>query len=113
MSERKDRSIGQFFQEALPAVKDVLLEPIRFSQALKDRLTDVTKIPDYENLSRATKAAIQVRGYMWGYLPIEMPIAMASGLVMQGNVVSGLLVGGGAYLFMGAALKGMNIREQS
>lgn len=110
--ERPD--IGRFItQEALPILRDVALEPIRFSQALKARLTDTTKISDYENLSKATKALIQVRGYMWGYLPIEMPVAMASGLVTQGNIIPGLLVGGGAYMFMGAMLKGMHVREQS
>ena len=114
-NERGERSnIGRFItQEVLPVLRDVALEPIRFSQTLKERPTDTTEIPDYENLSRATKTLIQVRGYMWGYLPIAMPVAMASGLIMQGNIIPGLLVGGGAYMFMGGMLKGMRIREQS
>lgn len=106
--------VGRFLtQEVLPVIRDAALEPIKFSQALKEKLTNTSMVPNYQDLGRATRVMFQVRGYMWGYLPIEMPVAMASGLIAQGNLVAGLLVGGGAYMFMGAMLKGMRIREQS
>ena len=114
-NEREDYpDLGRFItQEALPTLKDIILEPIRFSQALKERLTDATANPDYENLDRKTKALVQVRDYMWSYLPVEAPIAMASGLVMQGNVAAGLLLGSGVWVFLGAVLRYVRSQEQS
>lgn len=115
MSERVDlRKISSYVkQELLPGVRDIVLEPIRFSQALKERLGDSSKVPNYENLSRVTKGLFHVNRLLWSYLPIEMPLAMGAGLAIQGNPVAGALVGAGVWMFEGTMLKGMRIREQS
>jgi hypothetical protein len=101
-------------QELLPAIRDAALEPIKFSQALKEKMTNTSLVPNYQDLGRVDRALFQVRGYMWGYLPVEMPLAMASGLIiMQGNIAGGLLMGAGAWMVEGALLNGIRIREQS
>lgn len=113
-NERREfPNVGRFLtQELLPAIRDVALEPIRFSQALKEKLTDTSMVPDYQDLGRATRAMFQARGYMVGYLPVGVPVSMALVQIIQGNVVGGLLVGGGAWIFEGALLR-LKIREQS
>lgn len=107
--DRGEFSIG----EAMAYIKDIALEPIRFSKALKDRLTDKRHFTDYDSLSRKDKAVIQFRGYLWGSMPILAPIAMGAGLVAQGAVVEGILVGTGTWTAEGAALKHSKLREQS
>lgn len=106
-------NVGRFLtQELLPTIRDIALEPIKFSLALKERLTGTSLIPNYKDLGRATRAMVQITGYMWGSFPILMPVATASGLIMQGNVVDGLLVGGGTWMAEGALLKVTRTRDQ-
>lgn len=111
MGNRKE-SIGEFIHEVLVTTRDNMLEPIRFSQALKNRLTDTTKIPDWDNLDQLTKTLVHIRGYGFSYLPITMPIAMGLGLITEGNVVSGILLTTITYMFEGAMLKILGTRGQ-
>ena len=114
MSERDDlRRIGSFVgQELLPAIRDTVLEPIRFSQALKDRLGNPNQVPNYDKLDKVTKALLHVDRFLWSHLSVEIPIAMAAGLAINGNPVAAALAGAGAWMFQGAALRAAHNREQ-
>lgn len=114
-NERREISnVGRFLtQELLPVIRDAALEPIRFSQALKQELTVTSGIPNYQALDRATRIMYQARGYVLGYLPIEMPVAIMASTLMQGNIVGGLLFGGAVWMTEGLVLRDMKTREQS
>lgn len=107
-------NVGRFFsKDLLPAIRDVALEPLRCSEVLKEKLTDTSLIPNYKDLDRATRAMVQIRGYMWGSLPMVMPITMMASELMQGDVAGGLLIGSGVWMAEGAFLKVTRTRKQS